>query len=141
MGRRYEMIDHTADIVIRAYGSTLDDALAEAAHAMFAIITDAAPVARERRIGFTVEGIDRESLLVNFLSRLIVIHEIERLVLDHFEVTLTSESSLQVVCYGEPFDAARHGQGIHVKGVTYHLLEIRDASPGADARVQVLFDI
>ncbi len=139
--RHYEFVEHTADIAIRAYGDTLEDAFAEAAQGMFDIITDSAKVERQRKIEFTVEAIDRESLLVNFLSQLIVIHEIERVVLGHFEVKLAGQSSLSVISHGEPFDPARHGQGIHVKGVAYHMLEIREPSQGCDAMVQVLFDI
>lgn len=141
MGRRYEFIDHTADVVIRAFGDTLEDAFAEAAHGLFDIITDSAPVERQRKIEFSVEAIDRESLLVNFLSQLIVIHEIERLVLGHFNVSFTGQTELRVACYGEQFDAARHGRGIHVKGVAYHMLGIREPSQGCEAMVQVLFDI
>ena len=141
MPRRYEFIEHTADIAIRAYGDTLEDAFAEVARGMFDVITDSAPVERQKRIAFSVDAIDRESLLVNFLSQLIVIHEIERLVLGHFEVVFAGEASLQVTCCSEPFDPDRHGKGIHVKGVAYHMLEIRDATSGAEAMVQVLFDI
>lgn len=139
--RRYEFIEHTADVAIRAYGSTLEEAFAEAARGMFDIITDSASVERQRRIEFTVDAIDRESLLVNFLSQLIVIHEIERVILGHFEVKFTEQWSLHVACYGEQFDQARHGKGIHVKAVAYHMLEIQDAAPGSEASVQVLFDI
>lgn len=139
--RRYEFVEHTADVIIRAYGDTLEDAFAEAAQGMFDIITDSTPVERQKPIEFTVEAIDRESLLVNFLSRLIAIHEIERMVLGHFVVRFTGPNSLRVMSYGEPFDPRRHGKGIHVKAVAYHMLEIREASPRTEAMVQVLFDI
>lgn len=139
--RRYEFVEHTADVIIRAYGDTLEEAFAEAAQAMFDVITDSTPIERQRPIEFTVDAIDRESLLVNFLSQLIVIHEIERVVLGHFAVTFTAPTSLHVMSYGEPFDPKRHGQGIHVKAVAYHMLEIREPSKESDAMVQVLFDI
>jgi SHS2 domain-containing protein len=139
--RRYEFIDHTADVIIRAYGDTLEEAFAEAAQGMFDIITDSTPIERQRPVELPVEAIDRESLLVNFLSQLIVIHEIERVVLGHFTVTFTGPNSLHVMSYGEPFNPARHGKGMHVKAVAYHMLEIREPSIESDAMVQVLFDI
>ena len=139
--RRYEFIEHTADVIIRAYGDTLEDAFAESAQAMFDIITDSTPIERQRPVEFTVDAIDRESLLVTFLSKLIAVHEIERLVLGHFTVTFTAPTSLHVMSYGEPFDPERHGKGIHVKAVAYHMLEIREPSQESEAVVQVLFDI
>ena len=139
--RRYEFIEHTADIIIRAYGDTLEDAFAEAAQGMFDIITDSTPIERQRPVEFTLDAIDRESLLVTFLSKLIALHEIERVVLGHFAVTFTGPCSLRVMSYGEPFDPKRHGKGIHVKAVAYHMLEIQEQSKEGEAMVQVLFDI
>jgi len=38
--RHHEFIDHTADIIIRATGDTLEEAIAELVTAMFGVITD-----------------------------------------------------------------------------------------------------
>src|SRR2546427_11618411 len=37
---RYEEIEHTADVGIRAYGSTLDELFANAAEGMFSLVAD-----------------------------------------------------------------------------------------------------
>ncbi|MFH1374199.1 MAG: archease [bacterium] len=139
--KRYELIDHTADIAIKAYGATLEEAFACIAGAMFDIITDEATITSLRRIELEVESDDRESLLVAFLSGLIVKHEVESLVLNHFAVTFVGENRLKASAWGEQFDETRHGGGTHVKGVSYHMMEIVDGKGETPCHVQVLFDV
>lgn len=139
--KRYEFIEHTADVAIRAQGDSLEDAFAIAAQAMFDIITDNATIKRQQKVEFDVEAGDRESLLVSYLSRLIVVHEVDRLTLGHFSVVFDGTSKLHAEAWGEPFEQERHGRGTHVKAVAYHMLEIIEGKPGEPSVVQVLFDI
>ncbi len=149
--KNYEFIDHTADIIARATGDTLEEAFAGAAEALFDVITgdatsggaasDDAAVNGNEEIRFQVESIDLEGLLVGFLSELIVIHEVRSLVLSDFEVTLESDTKLTASCRGEKFDPGKHGEGTQVKGVSYHMIEVTRESEGTSAVVQVLFDI
>ena len=137
----YEFIEHTADVIVRAYGDTLEEAFAHAALGMFDIITAGAVVQSEREISFEVSSIDREGLLVKFLSELIVFHEVEPFVAASVRVTFGEGDSLKAVARGERFDPQKHGGGTPVKGVSYHLMEISEGNPGAPCHVQVLFDI
>jgi len=137
----YEFIEHTADVIVKAYGRTLEEAFAHAALGMFDIITTGAAVRSEREISFEVSSIDREGLLVRFLSELIVLHEVEPFVAAAITVTFGEGYSLKAVARGERFDVERHGGGTPVKGVSYHLMEISAGNPGAPCHVQVLFDI
>ncbi len=139
--KRYEYIDHTADIVVRAYGDSLEESYAAAGDALFETITGGTDIRPEREIRFEVESIDREGLLVSFLSNLLVTFEVDGLVLSEFTIRLTDERHLVAEAMGEFFDEARHCQGYHVKGVSYHMLEIEDGDGGKPSHVQVLFDI
>ncbi|MCJ7808130.1 MAG: archease, partial [Dehalococcoidia bacterium] len=40
MGKRFEIIDHTADVGIAAYGEDLKEAFANAAYALFSMMLD-----------------------------------------------------------------------------------------------------
>jgi SHS2 domain-containing protein len=139
--QKYEFVDHTADIAIKAYGRDLDEAFANAATAMFDTITDGASIEAEKEVALEIEAIDREGLLVQFLSELILIHEVEGLVFSEFEVDISGENGLKAVCRGERFMPEKHGGGLHVKGVSYHMMEISDGSDGKPCYVQVLFDV
>jgi SHS2 domain-containing protein len=137
----YEFKEHTADIIARTYGATLEEAFGNAARAMFHVLTGGAEIGETRQFAFDVESIDLEGLLVGFLSQLIVLHETENVVLSRFEVTLSDERHLHAICHGESFDSARHGGGGTVKGVSYHMMEIEKGDRGRPSHVQVLFDV
>ena len=137
----YEFKEHTADILVRANGATLEEAFGNAARAMFHVLTGGAEIGKGRQLAFEVESIDLEGLLVGFLSQLIVLHETENVVLSRFEVTIADERHLHAVCYGESFDAAHHGGGATVKGVSYHMMEIEKSDKEHPCHVQVLFDV
>ena len=137
----YEFIDHTADIIARAHGATLPEAFASAARAMFDVITGGAEIRADRQFEIEVESVDREGLLVGFLSDLIVIHETESVVLGEFEIEFTDTTQLRAIGRGEAFDPERHGEGTPVKGISYHMMEIVEDSRDRSWTVQVLFDI
>ncbi len=139
--KRYESLEHTADMLIRAYGDSLAEAYAASADALFDIITGHAVITPETSTSFEIEGMDAESLLVRFLSELIVRHEVDRVVMGNFEVNLLSGRKLTAVADVEAFSEQRHAGGMHVKAVAYHLLEISGESPLGQSSVQVLFDI
>jgi SHS2 domain-containing protein len=141
VNRQYEFLEHTADVLVKAYGETVEQAFASAAEAMFAVITDSAPILDQQRIEFEVESIDLEGLLVAFLSQLVVIFETKELVLTDFSTTLNGERHLRVSAAGEPFNSEVHGGGTQVKGISYHMMEIHEPGAGQPAWVQVLFDI
>jgi SHS2 domain-containing protein len=138
---RYEFKEHTADIIARAYGDTLEEAFAAAARAMFDIVTNGSEIKAVNKYEVKAESIDLEGLLVGFLSELIVLHETENVVLEQFQVVLDGDHGLTAVCLGEPFDPARHGGGSPVKGVAYHQMEIEKGDQGRPCHVQVLFDV
>jgi len=134
----YKIIDHTADVGIEARGKNLEEAFEEAAKGMFAIITDNARIdsRKERRVEIQNEG-DEEMLLVDWLSELLYIHDVENLVFGKFDVTI--DEKLVGMAYGEEYSREKHGYGVEIKAVTYHMLEIKRDKKGV--LIRVLFDI
>ena len=139
--RRWEFIEHTADIAIKAYGNSIEETFATAAGAMFDIMTDSSKIEPIDKIEFEIESVDIEGLLVGFLSHLIVLHETENRVLTNFQVTFAGRSKLKVTAAGEKFDEGKHAHGHHIKGVSYHMMEILDGAGKTPSSVQVLFDV
>jgi SHS2 domain-containing protein len=139
--KHFEFVDHTADIIVRAYGQSPAEAFAAAADGLFAIITGECDIAGSEPVQFELESIDLEGLLVCFLSHLIVLHETEHTVLSDFDVKFAGDKALSARCKAEPFDEDRHGQGTQVKGVSYHLIEIGTVEQERAHYVQVLLDI
>lgn len=139
--KRYEYLDHTADIIVKGTGDTLAEAFAAAGEGTIALMTHQAEVRPEQEHRLAVESIDREGLLVTFLSRLLLVFEVEGFVPGEIDVSFENGTALTAVLRGEPFDRERHGQGIPVKGVSYHLLEIHEGTDSGPCWVQVLLDI
>ncbi len=133
---RYEELDHTADVGIRAYGATLEELFANAAAGMFSLITDLEKVRAVGEVEVTVAGDDLGSLMVNWLQELLFLHETQRLLFREFDATLDG-LRLKAHALGERIDKRRHTLNLVVKAVTYHKLKV-DPEKGV---AEVIFDI
>lgn len=133
---RYENLEHTADVMIKAYGSTIERCFENAAYGMMDQILQVASVEPKVVENFSVEGATKEDLLYNFLSELLFIFDAKRMALSEFHVTV-KDGSLECRCLGERFDRERHSPKQEIKAVTYHMLEVNESEPS----VTVLFDV
>lgn len=135
MSERYETLEHTADIMIRAFGSTLEECLENAAYGMFDQIADLSSVRPVKEYSLDVEGDDPAQLIVDLLSELLYLHDTEFVLLSEFKAEYDGEL-LHMTARGEPVDKSRHDIRAAIKAVSYHALEV---SP-EKGYVRVLFD-
>jgi SHS2 domain-containing protein len=137
--KRFEILDHTADIGLIIYGSNLKALFENAGEAFFHLITDLKKVRRrvERRINIGGESLDR--LMVDWLSELLYLHDVENLLFKGFKVESIGEDGLRAVVKGEPFQEQTHVIKTEVKAVTYHQIEVRQENGGW--RAQIIFDL
>lgn len=137
--KKYELIDHTADVGVKAFGKTLPEAFENAAKAMFDIITDNSEIESVGQYNIELDSTDLEQLLVDFLSELLYLNSAKNIVFGFFKVNLDEKTNkLKAVVCGEKFNISKHKIGAEIKAVTYHMLEVRNKKP---IHVQVLFDI
>ena len=71
MGEDFEIVDHTADVGIIAYGADMSQAFASAAKALFSLITELDDVKEVLYRDIELTAPDQESLLVEWLNELI----------------------------------------------------------------------
>ena len=133
---RYEEIEHTADVAIRAYGSSLDELFENAAEGMFSLIADLDAVKPVGEIEVRLTAEETPTLLVRWLSELLYVHETQRLLFARFDVRV-SGTSLVGRARGEAIDKTRHELKLVLKAVTRHRLMI-DPDKGI---AEVIFDI
>lgn len=133
---RFELLEHTADILVKAHGHSMRECFENAAYAMFDQIIDTSKVRPTGEMRIILNGGDREELLYDLLSELLYIHDADGVVLSEFEVTFTEEG-LECLARGEELDLGRHGPRAEIKAVTFHMLEVNESEPS----VTVLFDI
>jgi len=135
----FEYLDHPADIGFRAYGRSLPGLFANCAHALVSLILDASHIDPLEQIVITDEGIDQESLLVNFLNEVLYYIDGKRLALGQFTVLALDENYINCIAQGEPRDRERHPGKLVVKAVTYH--QLRVARQGDHYIAEVYVDI
>ncbi len=133
---RYEFLEHTADVGLKAYGNTLEEIFENAALGMFDLMTDVRTVERRGEVQVRVESLDLESLMVDWLTELLYVHELENVFLSEFQVAIDG-LSLQATARGETLDPSRHPLDLAIKAVTYHLIEVNARKGYAT----VIFDI
>jgi SHS2 domain-containing protein len=135
MVKRFEIWDHTADVGIIVHGENLKSLFENAGEAFFHLITDLRKVRRriERRVNIRAESLDR--LMVDWLSELLYLHDVENLLFKGFKVDSVGEDGLKAVVKGEPFQEGVHVIKTEVKAVTYHQIEVRQKNRGWRARV------
>lgn len=134
----FEVLDHTADVGIIAYGADTKQAFVNAARGLFSLITELNDIDENLYRDIEVTAVDEEGLLVDWLNELIYRFDTDNLLFRRFDITEFDRHRLKARAYGERVDSSRHRLKTGVKAATYHLLEI---SRGGGGRVQVLFDI
>jgi len=135
--KRYELIEHTADIGLIAYGGTLAEAFGNAAYGMFSIIAELDNVAENQSRYIELKSSDQESLLFEWLNRLLYYFDVDLLLFKSFKVNILTRNRLTAICHGEKYNHLRHQLKTGVKSATYHKLKV-DSTKN---EVQVIFDV
>jgi SHS2 domain-containing protein len=135
--KKFEFIEHTADIGLVAYGSNLAEAFANAAYGLFSIITEPESLQEVVTQAVTITADDLDSLLFNWLNHLIYIFDVDHLLFKSFNITQLSQRELKADCQGERYDPFRHQLKLGVKSATYHMLEVNTETN----TVRVIFDV
>ncbi len=135
---RFEIIDHTADIGIRAYGRDEKELFANSAYAMFSIIAEldgvAESISREVEIGAD----DQEELLAVWLNELLYLFDVDHIIFKGFEVIELGEQRLKATARGERVNLSRHKLKTQVKAATRHMLKIEKED---GFKAQIIFDV
>ncbi len=138
MDKDFDIVDHTADVGIIAYGADISEAFVNAARALFSLITELDDVEEVLYRDMELTASDEESLLVEWLNELIYLFDAEGIIFKRFDITELDSTSLKARSYGEKADSSKHKLKTGVKAATYHMLKV-DKDNGC--KVQVLFDI
>ena len=133
----FEEISHTADIKIRVRSPSLEALFSETFNALMQVM-----YGTERNGGIVkeieVESPDNESLLLDFLSEVLFVSEVESLVFFNASISIHG-SRLTAELSGEPFDPIRHAGGSEVKGISYSGLSIIHDANGY--MLDIIFDV
>jgi SHS2 domain-containing protein len=129
----YELLEHTADVGIRATGERLEDVFAAAGRALVELQDAWAPGQGDPR-EVEVEADDREALLVAWLDEVLYLQETRDQVLGEIAVTRVGEHHLSATVRAAP-RAGRDLEGVGVKAATFHRLRLEETPRGWVAEV------
>nr|XP_023490025.1 protein archease isoform X1 [Equus caballus] len=147
VNRKYQYLDHTADVQLHAWGDTLEEAFEQCAMAMFGYMTDTGTVEPLQTVEVETQGDDLESLLFHFLDEWLY-----KFSADEFFIPRLGHSSYKVqvppvlyeyrlrevkvlnidqrnfklrsIGWGEEFSLSKHPQGTEVKAITYSAMQV-----------------
>ncbi len=120
---RFEYPDEiTSDQMFRAFGQTFQELLINAAMALFSIMYDFEEIKGESTVRVEAKGVDKEKLLYDWLSNLLIEFEVEGVFFTSFSIESfekTPEKEFHII------GTAKGGREMpelrtHVKGITLH---------------------
>lgn len=130
MSERYwEHYSHTADMGIRGFGATKEQAFAQAALALTAIITDLQTIEPKEQVEISCQGDDDELLFLSWLNALLYEMVTRNMLFSKFEINFIG-NHLQAKAWGEPVDIKKHDPAVEVKAATYTDLKVEQDEKG-----------
>ncbi len=137
----YETVSHTADTGVEVRGATAEEALARLVLALAQVVTGGEPVDATVTRELTVAGgADLAVIAVDVLRAVHGLWTVERLVPSAVAVLEVSETAgARVRLALGAFDRERCAEGLDVKAVTYHRMQLAPAGGGWVGRA--IFDI
>lgn len=121
----WQHFHHQADIGVRGIGATLDEAFAEGAYALMAVICSPEKVRPLEAVTIEARVPDVELLFAEWLNRLLYEMDTRKMLFSRFEVRIEGDT-LKAAAWGEPADPDRHETAVDVKAATYQLLRVKE---------------
>lgn len=129
----YEELEHAADWSFRVRGSNPTGLFTAAARALCRLEHGDRPEAFTVTRELQVEGVDRETLLVNWLNELLYLEQTNHEVYHEFDIVAIDNTHLQARVHG----AQERNAQRHIKAVTFHNLEVKQTTDGWEATIVV----
>lgn len=140
--KKFEIIDHTADIGIKVYGKTLKELFINSAFGMFSLLADLDEIKKEIKNKITVHGVDNESLLVNWLNELVYRLSSKQMIYSGFDIKEMKNGKkylLSAEICGQKINPGKQILPFEIKSATYSALKIKKIKKGYSATI--IFDV
>ena len=135
MQKSFEIIEHTADIGIRAFGDTLPEVYANAARGLLSLMVAPESVRPSVEETVDVNGTDAVDLMVSWLHEIVYRFDTHHRAFATVHIEDFNEWRLRAVLAGEALDLERHAVGHEVKAVTWHRARVEKTGAGWVAEV------
>lgn len=119
--KKYELLEHKADLKIRIYGQDLTKLFVNAGLAIAEQQNPAAVEPNKEWETITIKSLDLNSLLVDWLNEILSRSDLNHKVYNNFQIEELSENHLRAQIAGQKVVQKQ----IDIKAATYHNLEIK----------------
>lgn len=119
----WEHFSHQADIGIRGFGQNIQQAFAQAALAMTAVITDPDKVTPKQMVKIQCSDPDIEILFVEWLNCLVYEMDTRKMLFSKFDITI-QKNRLTAQVWGQKIDLKTHQPAVEVKAASYTELKV-----------------
>jgi SHS2 domain-containing protein len=149
---RWEHFSHDADVGVRGYGATREQAFEQAALALTAVVTEPRRVRLAERVelrcSMPASGTDEDLdyLFLEWMNQVIYEMDTRKMVFGRLEVTrvdvgvaVGTEAIVSGSAWGERVEPERHEPAVYVKGAT--LTALRVAWDGDEWVAQCVVDV
>jgi protein archease len=135
----WEHFSHDADIGVRGFGASAEEAFEQAALALTAVVADLATIAPSQRVEVRCDAPDLELLFVSWLNVVIYEMAVRGMLFGEFHVAV-SGGSLAGTLAGERVDPERHRIAVEAKGATVTALGV-SCDPNGQWVAQCIVDV
>ena len=135
----YTLLDHTADLGIKVYGTDLKDLFEGAGRALMHLMVKAEIPSKTHSMKISVSGEDLADLMVRWLGEILYLFAGENLVVTSIRMGSVSSSHLEATLETVPFEPEIHEILSEIKAVTYHQIEVTEIADRWEAKV--IFDV
>ena len=135
-----KIFEHTADAGIEVEDKNLSGAFQEVSLAFTEIITGGNLPDSESFHIIDLEGTNLDNLLVRYISHLIFLFDIENFIVGSTNLKLSIDGGerLRGKIYGERYNESKHGYGVEIKAISYHMLHISEGPP---SKIKLILDL
>jgi len=126
---QWEHFPHEADMGVRGFGRSKEEAFEQAAVAMTAVISDPESIEAKEMVEIACEAPDDELLLVDWLNAVVYEMATRQMLFGRFRVALDG-TALRGQAWGEAIDVDRHDPAVEVKGATCTGLKVEQDDAG-----------
>ena len=140
----FKFKDHTADVEVKSWGRTLEEAFSQTALSLMTTITpnlNKISSKIEKKIEIVSE--DKYALCIDFLTEFLFLFDTDDLVFNDIFIesidSLENGYRLKAVVKGDHFDKDKHEIGTEVKAITYSFMNIEEKKRKVE--ISIVFDI
>ncbi len=133
--KKFENLEHIADLAIRAYGKELSELFINSAYAMFSNMVDLNKITPEIKREIRLKASNIQDLLIDFLNELLYLYDANQEIYSQFNIKKLNEKEIEAEVKGMKTSDIK----LEIKAATYHDLKIEEKKGIWQA--QIIFDI